>query len=783
MTTEYKLSYTGAEINEKLGEIDKLVDDAAEYLKYTEQELTEEQKEQVWKNLSVIEDANRYDTVITAPYMTTNNWVEMLIAPSTAFGSVTQITDDAPTVISDAYATCYALGFAVSQLYGSLSIYASIDYVINNNIEKAFNDLMKLYNGGYITMPFRIHYGQSSSGILPNSYININRDVGGSNFYYIYIKCGDRVLSLYRYDSVSDVPSYYANKTVCDRYRVGQQDSLVLLPQVLYKEADEGQVLTVQSGKVSPKALPQSDWNITDENDAGFIKNKPEILQSDWEQNDENAADYIKNRTHWVETEDTLLEGTFENYQSIGSPNTLSFKIGDTIYRDVAATSDGITSTFCPGEYTVSFDSFWYTVTVSPETTFEFVVTNETVHQIPTKYMPNNNIVNGTTDGSIRSSNSYVEDESTYKIGHGAIALGNNASASGYGAIALGTKATASGDYAIALGDTNATGTYSHAEGRNNASNKAFQFMQGNGTNATPSNAHTRDHYGNGWYASAVYVGGTPVGDDTNPRITSGIVRDATVDYSSCQKLATENYVDDAVANIDIPDTSKFITVIPDEYVTESELNAKGYLTEHQSLDGYAKMSDIAKTVLSGFSNSDTIYVKVSDFGAWGGASYYHKSFSMLLTSRAGELIWLSLSANDNSTTARAFRLIDTYSKINAVYYSESESAIYCKMNAWCNNLCAHILSNVEGDYVPTVAQATALPDDATEINIVEFGVTNNGTQVGDTSVKLLLGGSATRPTYNGNDMALQSDIPSTTETWTFTLEDGSTVTKAVYVG
>ena len=37
-----------------------------------------------------------------------------------------------------------------------------------------------------------------------------------------------------------------------------------------------------------------------------------------------------------------------------------------------------------------------------------------------------------------------------------------------------------------------------------------------------------------------------------------------------------------------IPDTSRFITEVPAEYVTESELNAKGYLTEHQSLEGYA---------------------------------------------------------------------------------------------------------------------------------------------------------------------------------------------------
>jgi hypothetical protein len=37
---------------------------------------------------------------------------------------------------------------------------------------------------------------------------------------------------------------------------------------------------------------------------------------------------------------------------------------------------------------------------------------------------------------------------------------------------------------------------------------------------------------------------------------------------------------------------SKFLTSVPSEYVTETELNNKGYLTEHQSLAGYAKTAD-----------------------------------------------------------------------------------------------------------------------------------------------------------------------------------------------
>lgn len=58
--------------------------------------------------------------------------------------------------------------------------------------------------------------------------------------------------------------------------------------------------------------------------------------------------------------------------------------------------------------------------------------------------------------------------------------------------------------------------------------------------------------------------------------------------------FATQEYVDEALAQkqpigdyalkSEIP--TDYLTEIPAEYITETELNAKGYLTEHQSLDG-----------------------------------------------------------------------------------------------------------------------------------------------------------------------------------------------------
>lgn len=200
-------------------------------------------------------------------------------------------------------------------------------------------------------------------------------------------------------------------------------------------------------------------------------------------------------------------------------------------------------------------------------------------------------------------------------------------------------------------------------------------------------------------------------------------------------------------------------------------------------IDAKANSADIAVTATLGVSNSAVAYMKISDFGNWGTGAWYQKGFSMLVTSRAGEMVWLAVSSDDSNTNAKAIRLLNTYTKIVAIYYSASESAVYVKANAWCSNINAHILSNVNGDYVPTVAQASALPSDAVEVNIIEFGAAYSGLAVGDSSTPLLLGGSADRPTYNGSNMALASDVPTITSgTADLTAGSSALATGAVYL-
>ena len=92
---------------------------------------------------------------------------------------------------------------------------------------------------------------------------------------------------------------------------------------------------------------------------------------------------------------------------------------------------------------------------------------------------------------------------------------------------------------------------------------------------------------------------------------------------------ATETYVQEQIDAIPEPDLSdyalktdipkkvsdltndaRYITSIPDEYVTEAELDAKGYLTEHQSLADYSTTTQVQSmidTAIAGITDGDKI--------------------------------------------------------------------------------------------------------------------------------------------------------------------------------
>ena len=64
---------------------------------------------------------------------------------------------------------------------------------------------------------------------------------------------------------------------------------------------------------------------------------------------------------------------------------------------------------------------------------------------------------------------------------------------------------------------------------------------------------------------------------------------------SAAQGVALKELIDAIIVPTKVSqltNDANYLTSVPSEYVTETELNAKGYLTQHQSLSGYAKTAD-----------------------------------------------------------------------------------------------------------------------------------------------------------------------------------------------
>ena len=166
-----------------------------------------------------------------------------------------------------------------------------------------------------------------------------------------------------------------------------------------------------------------------------------------------------------------------------------------------------------------------------------------------TDFVASNSISINRKENTVIGQYSTAEGYETIASGDCSHAEGNNTIASNYNSHAEGTSTIASGDSSHAEGyNTLASGAYSHAEGYYTAARSAYQHVQGkyniedtdrvyahivgNGTDEdNRSNAHTLDWDGNAWFAGDVKVG-------TENKI-----------------LATEDYVNGAVANVSYDDT------------------------------------------------------------------------------------------------------------------------------------------------------------------------------------------------------------------------------------
>ena len=135
-----------------------------------------------------------------------------------------------------------------------------------------------------------------------------------------------------------------------------------------------------------------------------------------------------------------------------------------------------------------------------------------------------------------------------------------------------------------------------------------------------------------------------------------------TTDIPSIEGLATKTYVDENIANVatsgdidlsnyvtkdtvytkeqtdalipsvpskvsQLENDSNYLSSIPEEYVTDTELNAKGYLTSHQDLSAYALKTEIPTVPsLDGYATTEYVNNAVSNIPTTDLSNYYTKN-------------------------------------------------------------------------------------------------------------------------------------------------------------
>ena len=135
-----------------------------------------------------------------------------------------------------------------------------------------------------------------------------------------------------------------------------------------------------------------------------------------------------------------------------------------------------------------------------------------------------------------------------------------------------------------------------------------------------------------------------------------------TTDIPSVEGLATKTYVDENIAKVatsgdidlsnyvtkdtvytkaqtdalipsvpskvsELENDSNYLSSIPEEYVTDTELNAKGYLTSHQDLSAYALKTEIPTVPsLDGYATTEYVNNAVSNIPTTDLSNYYTKS-------------------------------------------------------------------------------------------------------------------------------------------------------------
>ena len=396
-----------------------------------------------------------------------------------------------------------------------------VTVTLSNNIyraDKTFAEVLSAYDNGkaiYLKDGYRI-YELTEIG---------NNNITFTCFHRLTPPSGNPyfILMYYAWNKTSGI-DYYQSNLASSSY-----PTIDSLTDTTISSPSDGQVLKYDNATskwVNSTFVggEQSDWEETDTTDLAYIANKPAIRAGDGE--------------------NSIVEGSFDvQYQAAvytlnitGGTNVTTFSY--TSSDSISLSSGQIYPAYCEwsdGERT------HYTGTIVTDVN----TTNHTVTLVEpiSKSSP---VASGVL--SIYKNYRIAKGKHSHAEGIG-LAIGVRSHAEGAGnAISTDSHAEGSswsmGNDAHAEGGlTKAIGDYSHSEGYRTIahyeqhvqgkyniedSNSTYAHIVGNGDYNAPSNAHTLDWSGNGWYAGKLTVGAAPTNN---------------------MDVATKQYVDNAMGS------------------------------------------------------------------------------------------------------------------------------------------------------------------------------------------------------------------------------------------
>ena len=557
---------------------------------------------------------------------------------------------------------------------------------------------------------------------------------------------------------------------------------------------------------------------------------------ADWNENDSSKDSYIKNKPFYEELGKTVVlvdNLTSANFDA-DNPPQCNFVPGQTyniiwngkLYETVCYLHDGFNviaddSLGCPFYIDDDGGNALYIEGDNSDWTVSISAVQKVVHKLDSKYLdlPTNIATTDDIDEGLNAVAGYVDDTKMNKndpVGTGSFSMnrksgttvGEYSHAEGYNTIASGdyshaegyiTKATSSSDDAVLATSSTNAGYCTHAEGYGTVAYGAVSHAEGNGTKASGISSHSEgyDTRASGDYSHAEGHFSRATGKNAHAEggtiDTHGIAAYYPV-VASGESSHAEGSRTTASGDFSHAEGGKTIA-------SGHGSHAEGYNTKassaSQHVQGKFNIEDSSETYahIVGNGTSDTARSNAHTLD-WNGVGWFQGGLqvggtaqdngakSVLLegdavpvptTATVGQL--LSVKAVDESGKPTEWEAVNVSAGASGLSIYPFDTSVAGKNGYELSGVTLPTGRTLqEGDLLLTTSGYLYT---ATNIGSTEFDADYYTSIKGATPVK----GTDYFTAADKADMVTQVKASLTTENWTFTLEDGSTVTKAVYVG